>query len=194
MLWLYKCICFLKIWPAEIKLNVILLYENSLYWKIKNEEATTSCNVTVIDYQSFLLHIQMSSSKMHKWVRKVTFLSKKRQVCDIYYIYTCLNEQQQRFGYTECESNPWVTPMQFMKMIKKLFNKLQKEKRKKKKINVFFIRAWVWMTTMAAHSWNIILICGVNLMTWTWQKYTINHRGRHILGIRKLKVFLFLVL
>ncbi len=39
------------------------------------------------------------------------------------YIYTCLNEQQQqqRFGYTECESNPWGTPMQLTKMVSKYF-------------------------------------------------------------------------
>lgn len=52
-----------------------------------------------------------------------TFLSKTRQVCDLIYIYiyinvsiyifkslsiyTCINEeQQQKIGYTECESNP----------------------------------------------------------------------------------------
>lgn len=46
-------VSFLKIWPAEIKLHVNLLYANSLYQK-KNrnkEEATTSCYVTEIDYQ-----------------------------------------------------------------------------------------------------------------------------------------------
>lgn len=79
----------------------------------KEEEklATTYCYVMVIDYLLFLLHIQLSSSKMYKRVSIDTFLSKKRQVCDFIYIYTCLNDeqqqqQQQRLGYTECESNP----------------------------------------------------------------------------------------
>lgn len=54
-----------------------------------------------------------------------TFLSKKRQVCVLLsylYIYIYLYipvtmKSSSRFGYTECESNPWGTHRQWMKMV-----------------------------------------------------------------------------
>lgn len=124
-------ISWMKIWPAEIKLYVNLLYASSLYLT-KMKENKGSEEVMVCDGDRLSVVSIAYSVVLLKNVNKVHFWA-RRGKCAISYIYrdSCLNEQQQqqqqRFGYTECESNPWVTPLQLMRMV---FNYILKPQRK----------------------------------------------------------------
>lgn len=109
------------------------------------------------------------------------------QVCMCAYVYTyihthtCLNEQQQWFGYTECESNPWVTPMQLMRMVFNYFEITFKKKKKEKGIMFLSLGNNEWRRWQHITKTFLILT----------EKYTINHRSRHIRGIQTDRLFGF---
>lgn len=72
---------------------------------MKKEATSLSCDVN--DDLLFLLHIRLSLKMYYKKVGEDTF--SEMEVCAS--SFTCFYEQQQqqqRFGYTECESNLWA--------------------------------------------------------------------------------------
>lgn len=104
---------FLKIWPAEIKLHVNLLYANSLYQKKKKgSNHILSCDgnrlsVVSIAYSVFRL-------KNVQVVGRDPFLSEKRQVCDSIYILATLWDTHVQFNAIQnSRNNSYYNTLQY---------------------------------------------------------------------------------